>query len=96
MTDNLLLKQDIDSRLPTKSYHSYINTKLNPADLISRGQIQDLIDLLRMAGYASSNIEFVNLDTPEWMQRIDTKPLSERFIQTTRDMQDPNKSTDLW
>ena len=87
-----MLKQDIDIRIPTVSRSSYINTKLNPADLISRGLVQELIELLLRAGYHRSDIILIDLDTPEWTQRIDTRIMSQRLIDTTRDMMDPNKS----
>ena len=92
LTEILMLKQDIDIRIPTVSRSSYINTKLNPADLISRGLVQELIELLLRAGYHRSDIILIDLDTPEWTQRIDTRIMSQRLIDTTRDMKDPNKS----
>ena len=78
LTDILLLKQDIDTRVPTVSRSSYINTKFNPGDLISRGLVQEMIDLLRRAGYQKSDIVIVDLDSPEWVQRIDTSVMSQR------------------
>ena len=92
LTEILMLKQDIDIRIPTVSRSSYINTKLNPADLISRGLVQELIELLLRAGYHRSDIILIDLDTPEWIQRIDTRIMSQRLIDTTHDMMDPNKS----
>ena len=92
LTEILMLKQDIDIRIPTVSRSSYINTKLNPADLISRGLVQELIELLLRAGYHRSDIILIDLDTPEWTQRIDTRIMSQRLVNTTHDMMDPNKS----
>ena len=51
MTDILLLKQDIETSIYTVSRLPYINTKFNPGDLISRGLVQEMIDLLLRAGY---------------------------------------------